>query len=203
MNIPMKTLLRSTFPKTYMALGKVKDYILYNPADQWNKYFTGAAANGQPDTFLASLEVPPYIDTVMDIGCGAGRNLIPFDGKFNLWGVDLVPFKRIKWLRAFKNLTYTQSTLQKLTYNLPDMRKVLVFSCGTMMYLSEKEQMAFFEACRQRGCRAFAFVEYSHDYFPGGDGKDFKLPVDIFKQQPAPYEHTAYTSIDEFAAPTM
>ena len=103
------------------------------------------------------LRCPSYIDEILDLGCGAGRNFIPFDGKLKLWSIDIVPNERIKWVRPFKNLTYEHLTVEQLTRRLEsasrDMSKTFVFSSGTLMHVSARYQRRFYEGCKKNRCK--------------------------------------------------
>ncbi|MEN9561310.1 MAG: Methyltransferase domain [Candidatus Parcubacteria bacterium] len=182
----LKIVVKKNFPALYTALCKTKDAIL-PPRRQWGKYYD-ADPNYEwlkkPERCLVELKphIPSHIDTILNLGCGAGRDFIPFDGELKLWGLDIVPFERIKWLRSFKNFTYTQAYLEDFTKELEagkyDLSHVLVYSHGTLMYLTKRDQERFFQACKKSGATVFIFSEYPEG---GHENEEF------FKLDPAKF----------------
>jgi len=165
----LKAALKWHTPSVYKILCTIKDKI-FPPKRLWGKYYDASPAYEwlhRPEQCLIELKqyFPANIDTLLNLGSGAGRDFIPFDGELKLWALDIVPFERINWLRPFKNMTYTQSYLEDFTTDLEqrkyDLRNVLVYSHGTMMYLSKDAQERFFAACRSAGATMFIFSEYA------------------------------------------
>ncbi len=135
-----------------------------------------------PEKFLLDLKLPPHIDTILNLGCGAGRDFIPFDGTLKLWGLDIVPFERIKWVRPFKNLTYTHQYIEDFTKDLErgkyDLTHTFIYACGTLMYVSKEDSERFFAACKKAGATIFLFREFPKgSYAPD---QDFKLDPALF-----------------------
>jgi len=163
---------------------KIKIRILIDPPAKWEKYYQKTKDwTLVPEPFLYNLKLPGSITTFLDIGCASGRNFIPFDGKLELWGIDIVPEKRIKWVSSFKKLKYEKMTIEQFTRILEHGKKrlddVLLFTFGTMMYVNEKEQRRFFRACRLAGCKNFIFSEYPANS-PISPRLNFKLPPEWF-----------------------
>jgi len=155
-----------------------------DPPAKWEKYYRRTKDwVSIPEPFLYDLKLPNSVKIFLDIGCASGRNFIPFDGKLELWGVDIVPEKRIRWVRSFQKLSYKKMTVEQFTRVLERGEKrldqVLLFTAGTMMYVNEKEQRRFFQACRLAGCKNFIFSEYPANS-PISPRLNFKLPPEWF-----------------------
>ena len=170
--------------KHLITITKIRVRVLIDPPAKWEKYYRRTKDwVSIPEPFLCDLKPPSSVKVFLDIGCASGRNFIPFDGKLELWGVDIVEEKRIKWVKSFQKLSYEKMTVEQFTRMLELGRKklddVLLFTAGTMMYVSEKEQRRFFMACRFAGCKNFIFSEY-----PAGSivspKLNFKLPPEWF-----------------------
>src|SRR3989344_9014617 len=116
----MKTLLRLMFPKLYHGLWELRRHVKDRYLNEtWAHYYDASTpGDKEPDPWLCNLQLPDYVNEILDLGCGAGRNFIPFEGKLTLWGIDIVPAQRINWLKPFKNLTYEHLTVEQLTRRL-------------------------------------------------------------------------------------
>jgi len=146
-------------------LAQLKDSLV---SERWGNYYDASYASlHEPEKCLHELapEIPSHVTRFLNVGCGSGRDFIPFDGKLDLWGIDIVPFERIRWVRNFKNLRYERMKIQELTEILErggeDLTHTLVYAQGTLMYLNQKEQQRFVDACKKRGCTNFIFQEFS------------------------------------------
>ena len=164
---------------------KVQIKLLLDPRSKWEKYYRHTKDwTFVPEPFLYDLKIPGSVNTFLDIGCASGRNFIPFNGKLKLWGIDIVPEDRITWVEQFQNLTYQQLSVEQFTRNLErggiDLASTLVFTGGTLMYVSEKDQRRFFKACRMAGCDNFIFSEYPSDSALS-PVLNFKLPPEWFE----------------------
>jgi len=122
-----------------------------------------------PNQGLISLKpfIPEYVDTVLEIGCGNGRNLIPFKDK-KLIACDLAPEEDVNWAHPFEDIIYVRSLVQEVlvegSADIPiNMSSALVISFGIMMYLTKEEQEQFYQGCLARGCKNFIFREHDTD----------------------------------------
>ena len=178
----LKEKIKGVIPH-YPAL---REWVRYQRMGNSPHYWDGTGLSSTPEICLTKLPIPDYIDTFLDLGCSTGRNMQPFEGKMRLWGIDIVPKERIRWVKPLENLYYEQLTVEQLTRRLEkhpiDMSKTLVFSSGTMMLVSRRYQHRFFDVCKRCGCRNFIF----QDYEPGNVKHPFlhlKLPLDQFEVQ--------------------
>ena len=154
-----------------------------------------------PEECLVQLKIPSYIDTVLDLGCGNGRNLLAYEGK-KLWAIDLVPKERINWIKKFDNFHYEQISVEGLAQRLEkhpiDLSKTLIISFGTMMMVPKKWQYRLYEVCQRCGCKNFIF----QDFEPGSSrhpDHHLKLPLDQFKVQmfkPHPTQPRTFYRLD-------
>lgn len=149
--------------------------------DEW--YRPTQAWRFQPDSFLQEIDIPAKVDTFMDVGCGAGRNMVPFNGKLKLWGVDIVPFRDIRWVAQFTNFSYWKLSIQELTAVLLedklDLSKTLVYTGCVLMYIPKADQEAFVNALHASGCTNYIFHEPRPDSIKHPT-QHFKLPQSQF-----------------------
>jgi hypothetical protein len=182
-----------------IILNAFKDTPLYRSlTDGFGKWYKGA--DSAASACFHDLKVPSYISQVLNIGCGTGRNFRPYNFLYHLWGIDIVPYNRIKWVAPFSNLRYEQLSVGQLTKILNkddiDLSKTLIISDRALMHVSEADQLRFYLEAKKCGCRNFIFREPSpddvkHPY------RHFKLPLDEFKQHRHPTDRTAvYTHLE-------
>lgn len=177
----LKKKLRELFPTFYDTLWK----IFKN--ERWGNYYDGIDPDLRiPEKCLMTLPIPHYVNSFLNVGCGSGRDFLPFNGSKKLIGIDIVPEKRIRWVQEFKNLTYYHIKLEAYTRKLekekPDMSKWLVYSSVTLMYVSQKEQERFYAICKQNGCKNYIFQEYAPNDSPYRENY-FKLNENLFSQR--------------------
>jgi SAM-dependent methyltransferase len=151
-------------------------------------------ADSEAAACFHDLKVPSYVKQVLNIGCGAGRNFRPYNFLYKLWGIDVVPYQRVKWVAPFSNLRYEQLSVEQLTKILNrddiDLSKTLIISDCVLMHVPEADQLRFYLEAKKCGCRNFIFREPSpddvkHPY------RNFKLPLDEFTQHRPMNDRTA------------
>lgn len=107
---------------------------------------------------LASF-IPQYVTAVLDIGCANGKNFSPFT-KLELYGIDIVAEGQIAWV---KKPRYRVIKIEDFTDALEksdvDLRNLLIISNVTLLLLTKNEQLRFFNAAKERGCKNFIFTE--------------------------------------------
>jgi len=184
----VKTELKRLFPSLYRRFYLTRVYIRDGLLkERWNTYYDGVVK--EPERCLVELspKISKHITTFLNLGCGAGREFQTFDGRMKLWGIDIVPESRIRWIKKFKNLTYEQCTVEELTKRLErgehDLTNTLVYSSGVLMYVSPENQKRFYAACLKSGCRNLILQEY-----PPGNKKHpfntFQIPTEDFAVMP-------------------
>ena len=176
-----------------ILLNALKDTSLYRSlTDGLGKWYNGADAEAA--ACFHDLKVPSYVKQILNVGCGTGRNLRPYNFLYNLWGIDIVPYNRIKWVAPFSNLRYEQLSVQQLTKIMNkddiDLSKTLIISDHVLMHVSEADQLRFHLEAKKCGCRNFIFREPSpddvkHPY------RHLKLPLDEFKEHRHPHDRAA------------
>jgi SAM-dependent methyltransferase len=174
-------------------LNALKDTQLYRSLTEGlGKWYKLADSEASP--CFHDFKVPSYVKQVLNVGCGTGRNFRPYNFLYRLWGVDIVPYHRINWVAPFSNLRYEQLSVEQLTKILNkdnvDLSETLIISDCVLMHVSEADQLRFYLETKKSGCRNFIFREPSphdvrHPY------RNFKLPLDEFKQHSHPNDHMA------------
>lgn len=112
--------------------------------------------------------LPTYLTTVINFGCSNGRDFIPFETDYQCIGFDLAPPGYIDWVCDTSNLTYYQCSIQdylnNFKHNNQDLSTALVYTQGTLMYLTAEDQNNFIQHLLDRGCRNIIFHEYPPSY---------------------------------------
>jgi hypothetical protein len=128
--------------------------------EDWSRWYTKGYDVGPERCFLELLpSIPDHVKNVIDFGCAAGRNLVPFDGRYRLYGVDIIEEKKMEWRIPFKDLTYIQSRLEDFEFAGP-MNDFLCISHGALMYTTPAHQRRLLAHLVDRGCRNFIMQEY-------------------------------------------
>ena len=115
--------------------------------------------------------IPSYVDSVYQFGCASGRDFLPFEGRMKLYGFDIFPSDKIRWIKNFDGLTYHPCCIEDFKsfvdehLEFKDMSKSLVYTQGTLMYVKAQQQNDFFQFCRYLGCKNFIFNEYTEQEF--------------------------------------
>ena len=196
-----------SFVKTIRIKMKEINYNAFPYAgwQRWNKYFTN-----YPDyltnpeacaTHLAEY-IPDYIDTVLQFGCGNGRDFVPFNKKLKLIGCDIAPPNYIKWIINFENLSYNRCCINDFaSLNIRDFSKILIYTSGVMMYETPDNQKRFFESCLDLGCKNFIFQEYETGEYKGEclyleEYKDFFIKKRYRDHHPNSVQPAAHILLD-------
>jgi hypothetical protein len=176
-----------------ILLNAFKDTPLYRSLTEGlGKWYKGEGAEAA--ACFHNLKVPSYVKQVLNVGCGTGRNFRPYNFLYELWGIDVIPYHRIKWVAPFSNLRYEQLSVERFTKILNEddigLSKTLIISDCVLMHVSEADQLRFYLEAKKRGCRNFIFREPApddvrHPY------RNFKLPLDEFKRHRHPNDSTA------------
>jgi hypothetical protein len=146
----------------------------------------------QPEDSLRNLQTPEYIDTFFDVGCGNGRNFIPFLGKLRLKGIDVVPKEKIEWMVPADEVDYRGMSVEEFVKSDPiDMSTTFVYSHGALYLLSKKTQNDFYEFCKRCGCRNFLFEEFTSASIHHST-EYFQLPTQDFVVTPLYDELVAF-----------
>lgn len=126
----------------------------------------------QPDPLTEYLiqNISQEVNTVVNFGCASGKDFIPFQEKYKCIGFDIAPIEAIRWVCKTDNLTYYECSVEDFLANLDkfdiEWEKALVYTQGTLMYVSHEDQNRFIETLLTKGCRNFAISEYE----PGNSG---------------------------------
>lgn len=184
----IKNTLKRSFPSLFRSFYLTRQYIQDGVLkERWNTYYDGMVKLPEPCLVALAPKVPKHVTTFLNLGCGAGREFQTFEGKMKLWGMDIVPESRIRWVKKFKDLTYEECSVEQLTKRLlrgeHDLKDTLVYTGQVLMYVSPENQRRFYNACLKSGCRNFILQEY-----PPGNKKHpfstFQLPAEDFVVMP-------------------
>lgn len=172
---PLLRVFRQMFPRTYFSVYHyVRGYDWLRRFPEWQ----------DPEASLYELKLPESIDTIFDVGCGNGRNLIPFRGKLKLQGIDLIPKDKIEWMLPPNEVDYEQCSVEEFVKKASiDMSRTFVYSHGTIYLSSKKTQNDFYDFCKKCGCRNFLFEEFTSEsvHHPT---EYFQLPFSDFIVEP-------------------
>lgn len=112
--------------------------------------------------------LPDYVNTVINFGCANGRDFIPFQNDFNCVGFDLASPSIIKWACKTDNLTYYQCSvedyLDKFNHDNIDLSSCLIYTQGTLMYVSHENQNKFINHLLNQNCKNIVIHEYPPEY---------------------------------------
>jgi len=144
-------------------------YKNYNYDGFFEHYFKHTPSNpigNTPEEVLIKCKsiIPSYVDTIIIFGCSNGRDFIPFQDEYNCIGFDLAPLGYIDWVCKTDNLTYYQWSIEDYLDNFDhselDLSKCLVYTQGTLMYVSHEKQNLFVEMLLEKGCNNIILQEY-------------------------------------------
>ena len=133
----------------------------------WTKY-ASSNKHKTPEPWLETYiidKLPFNITTIIDFGCGNGRNFIPFIKKYRCIGFDIHP--QIESVCG--NFEYHTFSIKDFIHNIQnfdniDWNNSLVMTHGTLMYLDNYfDQNLFINVLKNHGCKNFIFHEYTED----------------------------------------
>lgn len=162
--------MRFTFSKAFQVARN-----FFNIREDWSRWYSSKHLQSAPEKCFENLKplIPDYVDSVLDFGCAAGRNLTPFNNEFKLYGVDLPEKDNIRF-SPLNHFTYFQGKLQE--FKAPfSLSKFLCISHGTLMYLTADEQGHFIEHLIESGCKNFIFQEYDLQTLKDGGYDEFSI----------------------------
>lgn len=133
----------------------------------------------QPLLDYVKSKLPDYINTIIIFGCAGGRDFIPFQDNYNCIGFDLAAPSSINWVCKTDNLIYYQCSIEDYLNNFNhselDLSSCLVYTQGTLMYISYENQTQFINHLLNHNCKNMVFHEYPPEYLitdQGGNGNN-------------------------------
>ena len=158
--------MKSTIVNTYSYPSFFNHY--YNSDEEWlNRYEA-------PLLDYVKSTIPSYVDSVLNFGCANGRDFLPFQDSYNCFGFDLANIEHIKWTCKQDNLHYFQCSIEdyldSVDHSETNLSTSLVYTQGTLMYLTPENQNRFIEHLLEKGCKNIVLHEYPPDY-TGPHGK--------------------------------
>jgi hypothetical protein len=122
----------------------------------------------QPLLDYVRSQIPSHINTIINFGCASGRDFIPFQHDFNCIGFDLSHPDDIKWVCNTDNLIYYQCSIEDylttFNHNNSNLESCLVYTQGSLMYLSKEYQNKFIQHLLDSNCKNIVFHEYPPEY---------------------------------------
>lgn len=113
-------------------------------------------------------KLPDHITTIIDFGCGNGRNFLPFSNTSCIFiGFDLHEPNNISWKNNV-NVIYYQYSFEDFYINAEkfniDWEHSLFMTHGSLMYLNtQEEQNNFIDKIKDLGCKNFVLHEYGSE----------------------------------------
>jgi hypothetical protein len=148
------------------SLNKYPNYQHGAAGINFSSYFIPHSGNQIPEKVLEFIK-PTLLDnikTVINFGCASGRDFIPFQEDYNCIGFDIAPVEDITWVCKTNNLTYYECSIEDFLLNIDDFKfdfpNSLVYTQGTLMYVSHKNQNLFVEMLLKKGCSNIILQEY-------------------------------------------
>jgi hypothetical protein len=138
----------------------------------FSSYYLSHPGNQTPEKVIEYLEknLSSNIKTIINFGCASGRDFIPFQDNYTCVGFDIAPVECITWVCKTDNLVYYECSIEDFLLNIDsfkfDWPNTLVYTQGTLMYVSHEEQNIFVEILLKKGCKNIVLQEYE----PGNSG---------------------------------
>jgi hypothetical protein len=132
----------------------------------FTSYFTPHSGNQTPEKVLEYVKpnLNSNIKTIINFGCASGRDFIPFQDDYDCVGFDIAPIEDITWVCKTDNLTYYECSIEDFLSNIDkflfDFPNSLVYTQGTLMYVSHENQNIFVETLIKKGCNNMILQEY-------------------------------------------
>jgi hypothetical protein len=148
------------------------DYIYGAAGINFTSYYTPHSGNQTPEKVLEYIKpnLSSNIKTIINFGCASGRDFIPFETDYTCIGFDIAPIEDITWVCKTNNLTYYECSIEDFLSNIDnfkfDFSNSLVYTQGTLMYVSPEIQNIFVETLLSKGCNNIIL----HEYEPGNSG---------------------------------
>lgn len=118
----------------------------------------------QPLLDYVKSNLPDYVNTIKIFGCAGGRDFIPFQDDYKCIGFDLAPPSIINWVCKTDNLTYYQCSIEDYLNNFNhedvDLSSCLIYTQGTLMYVSYDDQTKFINHLIDKNCKNIVIHEY-------------------------------------------
>jgi hypothetical protein len=154
------------------SINKYPDYTSGAAGINFTSYYTPHSGNQTPEKVIEYLKenISSNITTIINFGCASGRDFIPFQDTHNCVGFDIAPFEAITWICKTDNLSYYECSIEDFLLNIDNFKfdwpNTLVYTQGTLMYVSHENQNLFTEILLKKGCKNIIFQEYE----PGNSG---------------------------------
>lgn len=163
-----------------ISVNKYLNYQYGAAGINFNSYYTPYSGNQTPEKVISWVKenLPNNIKTIINFGCASGRDFIPFQDVFNCVGFDIAPAEAITWVCKTDNLTYYECSVEDFLLNIDgfefDWTNTLVYTQGTLMYVSHENQNIFVETLLKKGCKNIILQEYE----PGNSNTNPYLNLD-------------------------
>ena len=142
----------------------------------------------QPLLDYVKLNLPNYINTIIILGCAGGRDFIPFQDEYNCIGFDLAPPQLINWVCKTDNLTYYQCNIEdylnKFNHDDIDLSSCLIYTQGTLMYISYEDQGKLINHLINKNCKNIVIHEYPPECLINEQGHNGNNPNANFNPSP-------------------
>lgn len=164
----------------------LKSYNYDNFFEHYFKHNPNNPVGNIPEEVLVKHKplLPKYVNTILNFGCANGRDFIPFQDDYNCIGFDLAPVGYIEWVCKTDNLIYYQCSIEDYLYNFKndDLSNYLVYTQGTLMYLTPEMQNKFIEHLLDCGCKNMIFHEYPPTHHHSQKFQPDKKYLDMFEK---------------------